>query len=262
MSKTAIVTGASRGMGHLIAEELQKAGYQVFGTSRKGKGYEKLDVTDPASCQALVKKVLERTGRIDLLVNNAGVAMHGTQEEASDTEILAQFEVNYFGAVRMARAVLPAMRAARSGLIVHISSMAGILPSPYMGHYGAAKHALEGFSKALDEELRPMGVRSVLLRPAFIRTDIGDHAMRPGQKIADYDPNRMRFLSNLEKALGSAEPPSVVARDLMRLVTRRKPLKAYPAGKQGWLLQRLFFLLPERMFLGLLRRLLNLSARP
>lgn len=168
----AIVTGASSGIGAAIARTLSDAGATVIGTSRTEDGYARLDVTDTASCEALVADVSARHGRIDLLANNAGFAQIGAFDAFGEDEIRAAFETNVFGAMRMARAVLPAMRRAGAGRIVNICSVVSFLPAPYMGVYAATKHALQGFSVSLDHELRGTGLRSLAVRPGFMRTSI------------------------------------------------------------------------------------------
>lgn len=259
MSRTAIVTGASRGIGAAVAAALAAQGYRVFGTSRSATGFERLDIRDGASCAALAEKVMGETGRIDVLVNNAGLAMHGAQEEGSVDEIAALFDVNFYGAIRMTNAVLPHMRAARQGRIVHISSMAGLVATPFGGAYAASKHALEGYSKSLDFELRALGISSTVLRMGFMKTDVDLHALSFARKIDDYAPQRMRFLAALQKALKQAEEPRAVGETLVRVLQIANPRAAYPAGKQARFLMRVHALLPEKLLTAILRRLFGLA---
>ena len=169
MSKTAIVTGASSGIGEATADRLAKAGYTVYGTSRRGAGVGSrsfhmlpLDVTSDASVEAAVGEVMRREGRIDLLVNNAGfgVAPAGA-EESSIEQARSIFDTNFFGLIRMTRAVVPHMRRQGSGRIINIGSVLGLLPMPYGALYAATKHAVEGYSESLDHELRTRGIRVV-----------------------------------------------------------------------------------------------------
>src|SRR5207248_9420552 len=129
-------------------------------------------VRDPASIDAGVREVLEKAGRIDLLVNNAGGSVMGAIEETSLEQARDLFEVNFFGAARLTQAVLPAMRAQKSGRIVFISSVFGFLPAPFMGFYAASKHALEGLAESLDHEVRTLGIRAALVEPGFMRTSL------------------------------------------------------------------------------------------
>ena len=163
----AIVTGASAGIGGATARALHAAGYRVFGTYRKPSGtrapgieYLTCDVTSDDSVQAAVGAVLSQAGRIDLLVNNAGVGLVGGAEESSLEQAKSLFDVNLFGVIRMTKAVLPAMRKQGAGRIVNISSVLGLIPAPFMALYAASKHALEGYSESLDHEVRSSGVQS------------------------------------------------------------------------------------------------------
>ena len=228
---TAIVTGASSGIGRAISDRLTKDGYVVFGTSRTDPALHRLDVTDPQSCDALVASILERDGRIDVLVNNAGYSMLGAQEELSDDAVRAMFEVNLFGAMRLARSVLPAMRAARRGQLVHVSSVSGLIPSRFMGAYGATKHALEGWSKALDHELRHFGIRSFTVRPGFTRTRIAENAVSAQHALPDYALARVQFDRALGDALGSGEAPAVVAATVSHALAPQRRRTGYPAGR-------------------------------
>ena len=164
-NKIALVTGASSGIGQATAELLAKAGYKVYGTSRRGgdasgRSFEMLplDVTSDESVDAAVQKLMQAEGRIDLLVNNAGfgVAPAGA-EESSIEQARSIFDTNFFGIVRMTRAVVPHMRRQGAGRIINIGSVLGFLPMPYMALYAATKHAVEGYSESLDHELRTQG---------------------------------------------------------------------------------------------------------
>ena len=184
--KTAVVTGASSGIGHASAEALARAGFTVFGTSRRpvGNGPDGVtmlvcDVTDGASVGALVSTVLAQTGRIDLLVNNAGVGLLGGAEESSVAQVQALFDVNLFGVIRMINAVLPSMRQRGEGRIINIGSILGLVPAPYSAHYSAVKHALEGYSELLDHEVRAFDIRVSVIEPAFVRTVFDQNGIEP-----------------------------------------------------------------------------------
>ena len=152
--KTAIVTGASSGIGKASAEAFARAGFTVFGTSRRasngsnGVAMLTCDVTDDASVKALVSAVLSQTGRIDVLVNNAGLGLFGGAEESSIDQVKALFDVNVFGTMRATNAVLASMRQRGEGRIINISSILGLIPAPYSAYYSATKHALEGIGIA------------------------------------------------------------------------------------------------------------------
>jgi len=171
--RVALVTGASSGIGEAAARALVGAGFTVYGTSRRATTGEKrgdvvflpLDVTDDESVADAVREVLDRSGRIDVLVNNAGLGVAGAAEESSLEQARALFETNLFGSIRMTRAVLPHMREQRSGRIINVSSIVGLIPVPYMALYASSKHALEGYSESVDHEVREHGVRVLLVEP-------------------------------------------------------------------------------------------------
>lgn len=184
--RTAIVTGASSGIGLASAQALARAGFTVFGTSRKAinegpSGVRMLvcDVTSDESVATLTSAVLAQTGRIDVLVNNAGIAMFGGAEESSIAQSQALFDTNLFGVMRMTNAVLPAMRERGEGRILNIGSILGLIPAPYSAHYAAAKHAVEGYSESLDHEVRAFNIRVSVIEPAFVRTVFHQNGIKP-----------------------------------------------------------------------------------
>ncbi|MGW5666314.1 SDR family NAD(P)-dependent oxidoreductase, partial [Streptomyces sp. NPDC003758] len=169
----ALVTGASSGIGKAAAFALVDAGFEVVGTSRRASGDRRegvtfldLDVASDTSVASLVDRVIEQFGRIDVLVNNAGIGSAGAGEERSLSQDQQLFDINVFGLIRMTRAVLPHMRAQGSGRIINISSVLGFVPAPYMAAYAASKHAVEGYSESMDHEVRQHGVRVLLVEPA------------------------------------------------------------------------------------------------
>src|SRR3982751_1664010 len=197
----ALVTGASSGIGKAAALALGVAGFQVVGTSRNssrvapgnGVTYLDLDVTSDESVSAVVKHVIERFGRVDVLINNAGVGTAGAAEESSVAQAQSVFDVNVFGPIRMTKAILPHMRAQGRGRIINISSVLGLVPQPYMASYAATKHAIEGYSESLDHELREHGVRVLLIEPAYTRTGFDTNALQPDAPLAIYAAQRGVF---------------------------------------------------------------------
>lgn len=190
-----------------------------------------LDVTSDASVAAAVETVMRIEGRIDLLVNNAGfgVAAAGA-EESSITQAQAVFDTNFFGAVRMTRAVLPHMRAQGGGRIVHIGSVLGFLPMPYGALYAASKHAIEGYSESLDHELRNWGIRSVVIEPAYTKTTFDANLMEPDAKLDAYHAVRTAVVRRIQDIMASAEGPQVVAETVLKAATVARPKLRYTAG--------------------------------
>src|SRR6266702_4538899 len=177
MSQTVLVTGASSGIGQAIAQLLAERGFKIFGTARKPAAPTLGNVTmvplDVRSDDS-VRACIDRVGPIDVLVNNAGYSLMGAAEETSLDEAKAQLETNFFGVVRMVKAVLPAMRKAGAGKIITIGSLAGITAIPFGSFYTASKFAIEGYSEALWHELRPLGISVSVIEPGFVHTTIGD----------------------------------------------------------------------------------------
>jgi NAD(P)-dependent dehydrogenase (short-subunit alcohol dehydrogenase family) len=263
--KVVLVTGVSSGIGEAIARKLAAAGYRVFGSVRSGSvpdGVERvvLDVRDDASIAAAVASIRERAGRIDALVNNAGGTLVGAIEETETAQAQALFDVNFFGAVRVTRAVLPAMRAQRSGRIVFVSSLVGFLPAPFMGFYAASKHALEGYSESLDHEVRPFGVRAVLVEPGFIKTKIDSSATRAAAEIDDYAAVRARVAAGLNASVDAGDDPALVAGVVARALAARSPRLRYQAGKGARMLFVLRRVMPAPLVDRALRRQLKLDA--
>lgn len=263
----ALVSGASSGIGAAIAIALATHGYRVFGTARnpeqsaKVTGVEMLplDVRSQTSVQACVATVLDRAGHIDVLVNNAGSGLIGAAEESSDAEIAAQFDVNFFGLVRVTRAVLPSMRARRRGHIVNIGSLAGRVAIPFMAFYSATKAAIEGYSEALLHELKPFGVRVSIIEPGFIHTALAGHSASADTPIAAYDPWREAATKSIEHQIETSPEAPVVAKSVLDAVQSPNPRLRYPSGtaKTILLLRGLF---PDSMFFPVIRHRFDLNV--
>lgn len=235
-----LITGASSGLGRSCAEYLHGRGYRVYGTSRRAPesgaaaaGYRMiaLDVTSDESVRHAVELVLAREGRIDVLMNNAGDGIAGAVEDTSVEEAKQQFDTNFFGALRVCRAVLPSMRARGAGLIVNVSSLGGLLGLPFQGLYSASKFALEGMTEVLRMELRPFGVRAVLIEPGDFRT--GFTAQRRqvrGAAGSAYAANFGKTLATMERDEAGGADPLAVARLFERLIAKRAPRVRYKVG--------------------------------
>ena len=266
--KTALVTGASSGIGEATAELLMKAGYNVYGTSRRAdraglRSYKmlSLDVTSDSSVEATVNEVVRLDGRIDLLVNNAGFSFAPAgAEESSIEQAQSIFDTNFFGTVRMTRAVVPHMRRQGAGRIINIGSVLGFLPMPYGALYSASKHAIEGYSESLDHELRTRGIRVSVIEPAYIRTQFDANFLEPDAKVDEYRTVRAAVGKRLKEVMASAEQPSVVADVVLHAATAARPKLRYTAGGLANRLRMLRRFAPAGVMDAGIRKDLRLSA--
>lgn len=262
----ALVTGASSGIGLVTAKALVNAGYRVFGTSRKSvadtQGITMLicDVRDEASVQALIAEIIRQAGRIDLVVNNAGIGLLGGAEESSMAQAQRLFDVNVFGVARVVNAVLPIMRNQRSGRIINMSSILGIIPSPYNAFYASTKHALEGYSESLDHEVRAFGIRVVLVQPGVTRTSFEENLTRADQPLPVYQPERVRSEDLMRTWVEKGDDPQVVADTVVKAARAKTPKLRYSAGKQSSQVRSLRRFMPERLVDRMLRKVNGFSA--
>lgn len=231
-----LVTGASSGIGRATAALLAASGDRVFGTSRApvaptldGFALLPLDVTDDESVARCVATVIARAGRLDVLVNNAGTTLPGAVEEIDIDAARALFETNFFGAARMTRAALPYLRASR-GRVVNVSSGLGLVGVPFDAYYSASKHALEGLTESLRQEVGPLGVRVSLVEPGFFKSEIATTRRRP-PALAVYQPQRDHALDLFDRSVRNGADPRPVARAIQRLLaSRRPPLRVVVGG--------------------------------
>jgi short-subunit dehydrogenase len=266
-SPVAIVTGATAGIGLATADLLKKAGYTVYGTSRRpetdsqdGIAMLACDVTRDESVASVISEVIRRSGRIDLLVNNAGFGLIAGAEESSIEQAKAVFEVNLFGVMRMTNHVLPAMRQQRSGRVINISSVLGFIPAPYYAIYGATKHAVDGYSQTLDHEVRGFGIRVISIEPAITRTSFDKNLVAPDRPLAIYDSARKSIIETSRQQMEKGDEPEVVARVVLKAVQAAKPRLRYPAGPAARQLALMRRIVPEGIFNIILRKQFNLPA--
>lgn len=235
----AIVTGASSGIGQATAELLANSGYKVYGTSRKEvppaqRSYKMitLDVNSEASIEAAIKEVVNIEGRIDLVVNNAGFGVApGGAEESSMEQTKMIFDTNFFGIVRMTRAVVPYMRKQGKGRIINIGSILGLIPAPYMATYAATKHAVEGYSESLDHELRTRGIRVSVVEPGYTNTHFEANTLEVDAKIDEYNIARKALAKLMKLAIAAGDNPKVVANVVLKAANAKHPRLRYAAGK-------------------------------
>lgn len=245
MTKTILITGASSGIGEVTVKGLLEAGYKVYAGARRvdrmqplasaGARLIELDVTDDVSLTAAVQTVLRESGRIDVLINNAGYGSYGALEDVPLDEGRRQFDVNIFGLARLTQLVLPTMRAQRSGRIINISSIGGKFGEPFGCWYHATKFAVEGLSDSLRMELHPFGIDVVVIEPGGIRTEWNEIARAGLMKYSGSSAYSTGARAHA-KLLASADqgslssPPSVVADTIIQAVRTHKPKTRYATG--------------------------------
>ncbi len=243
--KVWLITGAGRGMGVDITKAALAAGYRVVATGRNtdavtqaiGKSDDllvvKLDITNPADAKAATQAALERFGHIDVLVNNAGNFYAGFFEELSPEDFRAQVETNFFGPVNITRAVLPVMRAQRSGLVMTISSTAGITGQPFVSAYAASKFGLEGWTESLALEVAPFGIRTMLVEPGFFRTELltEESTKYPEPSLDDYAEKTKETITAWRGMNGlQGGDPAKLAKALIQLASQEEPPQRWAAG--------------------------------
>ena len=247
MSKVVLITGASAGMGREAAILLARGGHRVYAGARRmdrmadltdhGVTPVELDVTNSDDNERVVNQIVDATGRIDVLINNAGFGLYGPVEEIPLDDARYQFEVNLFGVAHLTQLVMPHMRAQGSGRIVNISSVGGKVFSPFGSWYHATKHALEGWSDCLRLEAAPFNIQVVLVQPGLIRTDFGDVAAEQLRKYGDgaYRAQvapllKMRDDGRVKDRGTKAE---VLAEVFVEAATTGKPRRRYVKGMLG-----------------------------
>lgn len=273
MAKTAIVTGASSGIGEETVKGLIKAGYTVYAGARRvgrmtpleaaGARLLALDVTDDASMVGAIQTILRETGRIDVLVNNAGYGSYGALEDVPLDEARRQFEVNIFGLARLTQLVLPTMRTQRSGKIVNISSIGGKFGEPFGSWYHATKFALEGLSDSLRMEVRQFGIDVIVIQPGAIVSEwntIAREGLIKHSGKGSYGASADAYVKFMEKADEGPlpSPPGIVARTIISAVAAGKPKTRYATGGGARMVLLTRKLLSDRLF----DALMLMGARP
>jgi NADP-dependent 3-hydroxy acid dehydrogenase YdfG len=243
MSKVVLITGCSTGIGRDLAQKLTQAGYTVAATARNVESLEDLDaalklpldVTQTESVRSAVACVIQRFGRIDVLVNNAGYSQIGAIEELQDSQIQQMYDVNVFGVVRMIRAVAPYMREKKSGQIINIGSISGKLVTPANGAYSSTKFALEAISDALRLELEPFHIQVVLIEPGAIKTNFDLTVHQHGDEIlsnpgSPYLPLYQKYQLTSDGLRVNEPGPEAVSKVVQKVIESAKPKARYLAG--------------------------------
>lgn len=248
--KIAVVTGSSSGIGYETALTLARNRFQTYATMRnlsKRSGIESiatnevlpihvvaLDVTEDNSVKNAIQQIVSKTGRIDVLVNNAGYALAGAFEDLTMDELKAQFETNLFGVVRVTQAVLPTMRNQRSGIIVNVSTMGGRVAFPGISAYHGSKFALEGLTESIAYELEPFGIKVVLIEPGYIKTNFAAAAViakKAQDPNSPYSQLMKSMLKMGDKMMENASSPESVAKVILDAISSEQPRLRYLAGK-------------------------------
>jgi NAD(P)-dependent dehydrogenase (short-subunit alcohol dehydrogenase family) len=249
MNKTVIVTGGSSGIGKSTAELFVRAGYTVYTVSRGehapvGKAHIRADVSDPDLAAAAVETVVKAEGGVDVLINCAGFGISGAAEFTRPEDSRRQMEVNLFGTDNMIRAVLPHMRAASAGKIINISSVAGCVPIPFQLWYSASKAAINSYTMALANELRPFGISVCAVMPGDTKTGFTDARKKETAGDDCYGGAIERSVSRMEKDERGGAPPESVAKKVLKLAKKKKTAPLYTVGTQYKLIVLLVRLLP------------------
>lgn len=244
-----LITGCSSGFGRALAQLVIDRGWRLIATARdktrvmdlaENAGDRvlavDLDVALTHHIEAVVAAAKERFGRIDVLVNNAGYGYQSTVEEGVESEIRAQFDANVFGLFAMTRAVLPVMRAQRSGHIINITSVAGLIGFPGSGYYAASKHAVEGFSDSLSAEVEPLGIAVSCVEPGPFRTDWAGRSLRQTRtQIPDYQETAGARLVSTKESSGTQAGDPIRAGEIMIAISQmEKPPRHLPLGTWGY----------------------------
>jgi NAD(P)-dependent dehydrogenase (short-subunit alcohol dehydrogenase family) len=267
MEKVVLITGATSGLGQACAEYLAGKGLIVYGTGRRHKentGKVKMiqmDVTQPESVKAGIEKVIAEQGRIDVIVNNAGMGIGGAAELATPDEINLQMNTNFSGTVTVCAAALPHMRAAGSGLIINFSSLGGVMGLPFQAFYSASKFAIEGYSEALSLEVKPFKIKVCLIEPGDFATEFTASRIvsKATQESKEYSEQFTKTLINIEQEEQNGLKPERLARVLYRIIHARHPKFRYKVGnllQVGFAKSKAW--IPDRTYQFLLRIFYNM----
>lgn len=261
MNKTVLITGASSGFGKATAEILVSKGYTVYGTSRNQIRDEYIhfivmDVRDRDSVKRGVNIIIEEQGRLDVVINNAGMGIGGSLEMATSEEIELQMGTNFHGCVNVCQTVLPIMREQGGGQIINLSSIGGIMGLPYQGFYSASKFAIEGFTEALAAEVKGFNIKVSMIEPGDFATNFT--ARRKNSELTAkskaYSESFARSLSLIEKEENGGLKPTVLAKKIVKIIESRQPRLRYVVAnfeqKLSVLLKRI---LPGNWFVNILR---------
>lgn len=269
--KTVLVTGVSSGVGSEIAQLLSSKGFRVFGTSRNPSTISSnshvtmlpLDVRSDESVQTCINTVIEKAGRLDILINNAGYLLAGAVEEVTLEQAHQQFETNFFGVFRTIKASLPYMRSQKSGQIITIGSQVGLTPIPYWGIYNASKFAVEGLMESLRHELKPFNIRVSIIEPGHLKgsqTNFKQSSQVGATPIEEYAIYRERVAKQIQSYETAGLEPKNVAQTVWSVISSNNPRLRYPIGNQVFAYRAKLWL-PESIFETAARDYYNLDGK-
>ncbi|MBK7213551.1 MAG: SDR family NAD(P)-dependent oxidoreductase [Bacteroidales bacterium] len=233
-NKVVLITGATSGFGNAISGILADSGYIVYGSFRTTAGkqplvrYIEMDITKPEEVQAGVNSILEKEGKIDILIQNAGIGIAGPVEEANADEISLQMDTNFSGAVHAIQSVLPSMRMRKEGIIFIIGSIGGKVGLPFQGFYSASKFALEGLSEALRIEVSTYNIKIIMINPGDFNTSFTRNRKLQAVSLdGNYSEQFRKSLNIIEKDENSGEDPIILAKKIKRILTKKSPAQRY-----------------------------------
>jgi NADP-dependent 3-hydroxy acid dehydrogenase YdfG len=239
MKQTILITGASSGFGLLIASALHENGHTVIGTSRNPEKYQSklpftllpLDLDNDHSIESFGKQLFDKIDKLDVLINNAGFYLSGLAEETTIEQGRKQLETNFWGTVKLTNTLLPYFRKQRFGKIITVGSIMGLISLPGGSYYGASKHALEGYFKALRFELNEFNIRVCIVEPMGFKTNIVSNSMVAESRINDYDVYRKKLQSYTKDLFANSPEPAPVIDTVLKLVADKDPKFNHPVGK-------------------------------
>jgi len=261
MSSVIFITGASSGLGKHTAEYLSQNGFTVYGSSRNGNKIAggvipiKMDVTDVKSIHEAINNVIKKEGKIDVLINSAGIGISGAIEEASTEEIKLQMDTNLVGMVHVIQSVLPSMRQSGNGTIINISSLGGISALPFQGFYCASKFAIIGLSDALRMELKPFNIKVVVIEPGDFYTNFTANRMiqEKAKKDSPYEAQFRKTMEIIEKDETGGLHPDILARKIFKIIKSKNPCQVYVVSSfEQRLVPYVKRLLPNKWFYAII----------
>lgn len=235
MKKVCLITGGTSGIGLCTAKSMAESGYTVYEISRRKEGNSSVchfqgDITDEKTLEPIISAIMEKEGHIDVLINNAGFGISGAVEFTETIDAVKQFDVNFFGMVRMNKLVIPIMRKQGYGRIINLSSVAGAIPIPFQTYYSASKAAINSYTMALANEVSPFGISVCCIQPGDIRTGFTDARKKSEEGDDVYQGKISRSVAGMERDEQSGMKPEIAGKFICKVASRRKVKPIYTIG--------------------------------